>query len=66
MLSFCILLNKVTQQTNTSLFNKIQNDNITVEQAKLEKSLLESILKFYETTILSDKINVLETSLKDK
>jgi len=49
-----------------SLFNKIQNDNISVEQVKLEKSLLESVLKFYETTILSDKISVLETSLKDK
>jgi hypothetical protein len=49
-----------------SLFNKIQNDNISLEQAKLEKSLLESVLKFYETTILSDKISVLETSLKDK
>lgn len=49
-----------------SLFNKIQHDTISVEQAKLEKNTLEAVLKSYETTILSDKINALETSLKDK
>ena len=49
-----------------SLFNKIKNDTVSVEQAKLEKNTLEAVLKSYETTVLSDKINFLETSLKDK